>query len=255
VVWKKGTSGNPAGAQPGRSQNKGGRPKGSKNRGYYFKNGEWVPKGEKTEWEPRVVEPGDDLDCLDYCQSVVSSPSMPHRDRMTAAAILAPFRHLKPQGRFLSRHIDLDPPKDIDEAIEQRKKLMALKRVGYLSIEDANDQIAEIDGLINVMRGPDQTQRIELLEAQARGEGDTPQIEYIVESALGTMLPGCNIALPESVKVIDTRPKEEEAPDDSYSGSCCADSAIRSPDAAKGGENKDYWWDPDAGGTSDDAAT
>jgi hypothetical protein len=97
-------------------------------KGFGSRGGPGAQSG-KTEWEPKVVEPGDDLDCLDYCQSVVSSPSMPHRDRMQAAAILAPFRHLKPQERFLPRHIDLDPPKDINEAIEQRKKIMALKRV------------------------------------------------------------------------------------------------------------------------------
>jgi hypothetical protein len=228
-MWKKGTSGNPKGAEPGRLRNKGGRPKGSRNTPYRYneERRQWVPV------EPAVIkvvknEAGEDIDCLDYCQSVVSSPVMPHRERMIAAQILAPYRHPKASNRFLSKHIDLDPPKDINEAIEQRKKIMALKRVGYLSIEDANDQIAEIDGLINVMRGPDHTQRIEAIEAQLAAQDASP-IEFIVEDGLGMLPVGPddpNIIMPPNVKLVEAK----EKPDDGQSG------RSREPDSGAGGE-------------------
>jgi hypothetical protein len=150
---------------------------------------------------------------------------------MQAAAILAPFRHLKPQGRFLPRHIDLDPPKDIDEAIEQRKKIMALKRVGYLSIEDANDQIAEIDGLINVMRGPDHTQRIAAMEARWEAQDAAP-VEVIVEGGLGILPVGPDdpaVIMPPHVKLVEA--KEEDKSDDNQSGGSCE------PDSVSGGES------------------
>jgi hypothetical protein len=65
-------------------------------------------------WTPTIVEgEGDSLDCLDYCQAVIDSPVMPHREKLQAAAIIAPYRHPKASSHYLSKHIDLDPPADI----------------------------------------------------------------------------------------------------------------------------------------------
>jgi hypothetical protein len=80
MPWVKGRSGNAAGPRRGRTQ---------------FKK-------PLSEWKPTIVNEGDSIDCLDYLQAVIDSPATPQRDKLQAAAILAPFQHVKPTGKYLT---------------------------------------------------------------------------------------------------------------------------------------------------------
>jgi hypothetical protein len=98
--WQAGESGNPKGSQPGREQNQNHKKRG----GNYGPVGVGS-RGGKTEWKPAVVGDGEHIDPLDYQQSVIDDRDAPRRDRLQASALLAPFKHVKPQGQYLSRSI------------------------------------------------------------------------------------------------------------------------------------------------------
>jgi hypothetical protein len=241
--WEKGTSGNPKGAQPGREQNQN----------HKNKRGNALPvgvgsRGGKTEWKPAVVGEGEHIDPLDYQQSVIDNPSIPLRDRLQASALLAPFKHVKPQGQYLSRCIEFEPPATIPEALELRRKFMAMKYRCELTVEEADRLTADIDAQIAVMRGPDHEQRLRALEeARARGE-NTSAVSYIVEGGLPMMQMGMNrdgvpwqpILMPEHVRTIEAPvPLEEKPNDNSTFGTRPEDSDAGTGSGSQDGTDKD----------------
>jgi hypothetical protein len=169
MPFKKGVAANPRGIggfEPGRSGNLNGRPR-------------------QDSVLPKIVKQGDSIDCLEYLQAVIDS-SASNRDKLQAAAILAPFKHVKATGKTLSRTIDLDPPKNLPEALEQRRQIMALERVRYITTEEAALLISELDGFVEAVRGTNQDERIARLERTLEERG-VPIVGVVIEGGLGPL--------------------------------------------------------------------
>jgi hypothetical protein len=143
-------------------------------------------------WEPKIVKEGDSIDCLDLAQAMIDSPGIPNREKVPLIAILAQYTHVKPVGQYLSRSIVFEPPKTIDEALELRRKFMMMKYRRELTIEEADGLIADIDGHIAQMRGPDHAQRIEAMEARWGAQDAESQIAVLVEGGLGAFVLVCD---------------------------------------------------------------
>jgi hypothetical protein len=159
------------------------------------------------------------IDCLDLAQAMIDSPGIPNREKVPLIAILAQYTHVKPVGQYLSRSIVFEPPKTIDEALELRRKFMAMKYRRELTVEEADGLIADIDGHISQMRGPDHTQRIEAIEQRLAAQDAAPEIAVIVEGGLGALPVGPGeptVIMPSHVRLVEA--KEEEQPDDGQSG-------------------------------------
>jgi hypothetical protein len=179
------------------------------------------------QWEPKIVKEGDSIDCLDLAQAMIDSPGIPNREKVPLIAILAQYTHVKPVGQYLSRSIVFEPPK-------------AMKYRRELTIDEADGLIADIDGHIAQMRGPDHSQRLDAIEARLATQDATPQIEVIVEGGLGALPVGegeSAVLMPQHVKLIES--KEEEKPDDDQpSGPCEPDSGSGSGGGQASGEDQ-----------------
>jgi hypothetical protein len=133
-MWKKGESGNLQGRlRPGETANPAGRPR----RGPGSQGGPGS-RGGKTEWTPTIVKDGDSIDCLDFAQALIDSPNVPNQQKLTATAILAPFRHVKPTGEYLSAKWNEPAPQSLDEALSQQRKIIEMERLQIIKNTEAD---------------------------------------------------------------------------------------------------------------------
>jgi hypothetical protein len=186
-TWRGGESGNPAGSSPGladirlnRKPNRKmkvyidvetGEKKYSYPRGQHDRptgsgsQGGPGSRGGKTLWEPTVVDgEAPPVDPLDYLSDVVSGRARPDRDKTTAAAILAPFMHVKPTGEFLSKRLDMPAPKNVNEALQQIQQINAMVQTQYITIQEGERLVAMLNTFIEATRGSVDHARIEQLE-------------------------------------------------------------------------------------------
>jgi hypothetical protein len=113
--------------QPGVSGNPGGRPK----------------NGPKRRVTVELLGKTDGKnDALDLLEAVVRSDQMVLSARMTAASMVLPYRHGK-AGRFVERPLDIPESTCVADSKRAIAKLAAMARNKEISLDAANDLIAQ----------------------------------------------------------------------------------------------------------------
>jgi hypothetical protein len=128
------------------------------------------------------------MDCLDLTQSVIDNPSISVRDKLTAAAILAPYKHSKAEGHRLKLEWNDPPPRTIDEAIEYSRKILEFQVRGVITDIEADKLRAGVQHLAQLLGWGELAQRIEALEAKAEIIGPQP-VQIAITGGL-PVLPG-----------------------------------------------------------------
>jgi hypothetical protein len=190
LMWKPGQSGNPSGETKTKRGVKKGTIRGPYKTNKLFRNREYLmrnkPDLQIVDNAMEAIKPGA------YLRSIVSTESMPHRDRMTAALGLMRYEEPPAEGRYLTAKWDEPAPKTLEQAIEQSGKIAELHRRGVYTDAEAAALHDGINRIAQLMGWADLAKRVEALEAKdaARQEaGVASGVQVAIVSDL-PLLPG-----------------------------------------------------------------
>jgi hypothetical protein len=148
-------------------------------------------------------EASKDIDPLEFMQSFVNSEAMPKRDRLLASAQLAPYKHARRTGQFITKSLVLPEPKNAQQAQEQIGMIARIAREGGCTMEESSVLIAHLESYIRAAAVVELGPRIAALEAAALARGEQPatQVGIVIESGL-PRLPGCeNLIMPSQQQI------------------------------------------------------
>jgi hypothetical protein len=144
-----------------------------------------------------------DIDPLDFMQQFINSESMPKRDRPLASAQLAPFKHAKRTGQYISKSLVLPEPTSAEMAREQIGMIARIAREGGCTMEESTTLISHLQAYINASAVVDLVPRLAALEAKeaARAEQGTANVGILIQSDL-PLLPGAeDLILPNTLPI------------------------------------------------------
>jgi hypothetical protein len=142
------------------------------------------------------------IDPLDYMQRYIDNEGMPKRDRLLASAQLAPYKHARKTGQFISKALILPEPKDAEQARDQIAMIARVCREGGVTMEESTVLISHLQAYINASAVVDLVPRLAELERKeaARAErGDA--VGLLVQSDMPVM-PGLeNVLFPGTLTI------------------------------------------------------
>jgi hypothetical protein len=136
------------------------------------------------------------VDELEMLSAVVANGDVPLSTRIGAAVALAPYRHAK-AGRFVERPLDIPESTCVADSRRAIAKLAAMARNKEISLDAANDLLAQESKFLEAEVGGDLEAQMEDLKATvARLEAaNANAVGVTVIGGLGP-LPGCSIDMP-----------------------------------------------------------
>jgi hypothetical protein len=142
-------------------------------------------------------------DALDLLEAIVRSDQMVLSARMTAAATLAPYRHAK-AGRFVERPLGIPESTCVADRKRAIAKLAAMARAKEISLDAANDLIAQESKFLEAEVGGDlEAQMAELKDTVARLAASNAASPNLVMVGGLPPLPGARVDLPVLAKPPD----------------------------------------------------
>jgi hypothetical protein len=141
------------------------------------------------------------IDPLEFMQAYIDNEGMPKRDRLLASAQLAPYKHSRRTGQYISKALVLPEPENAQQAQSQIAMIMRISREGGCTMDEAKQLIEQLEAYVRVAATVELVPRIAALEQAAAARGDQPETtKLVIESSL-PRLPGCeNLLLPGQVR-------------------------------------------------------
>jgi hypothetical protein len=139
-----------------------------------------------------------DVDALDLIASVAACTRFAVSSRLRAAINLAIYQHAK-TSRFVERPLDIPESTCVADSKRAIAKLAAMARAKEISLDAANDLIAQESKFLEAEIGGDlEAQMAELKTTVARLEAaNATAPNMVVIGGLPSPLPGCNIDMPK----------------------------------------------------------
>jgi hypothetical protein len=136
------------------------------------------------------------VDELEMLSAVVANGDVPLSTRIGAAVALAPYRHAK-AGRFVERPLGIPESTCVADSKRAIAKLAAMARAKEISLDAANDLIAQESKFLEAEIGGDlEAQMAELKTTVARLEAANATAPNMVVIGGMPSLPGTNVSLP-----------------------------------------------------------
>jgi hypothetical protein len=137
------------------------------------------------------------LDELEMLEAVIANGEVPLSTRMTAAAMILPFKRAK-AGRFVERPLGIPESTCVADSKRAIAKLAAMARNKEISLDAANDLIAQESKFLEAEVGGDlEAQMAELKDTVAQLAATNAAAPNMV--VIGSMppLPGAAIDMPQ----------------------------------------------------------
>jgi hypothetical protein len=138
------------------------------------------------------------VEALTLLDAIIANGDVPLSVRMTAACAILPYRHAK-AGRFVERPLGIPESTCVADSKRAIAKLAAMARNKEISLDAANDLIAQESKFLEAEVGGDlEAQMVELKDTVAKlAAANAAAPNLVVVGGMPSPLPGCDILMPK----------------------------------------------------------